>query len=70
MNVKEEREKVGLKRNIQETKIMASGSINLWQTDGENVEAVTDFLSLGSKITEEGNLVMKSEDACFLAGKL
>ena len=55
MRVKEESEKAGLKRNIQETKIMASGSINLWQTDGENVEAVTDFLSLGSKITEEGN---------------
>ena len=55
MRVKEESEKASLKLNIPETKIMASGPINLWQIEGENVEAVADFLSLGSKITEEGN---------------
>ena len=55
MRVKEESEKASLKLNIPETKIMASGPINLWQIEGENVEAVADFLSLGSKITEEGH---------------
>ena len=49
MKVKEESEKVGLKLNIQKTKIMASGPITSWQTDGENVEAVTDFLSWAPK---------------------
>ena len=47
MKVKEEREKVGLKLNIQKTKIMASGPITLWQTDGETVETVSDFIFLG-----------------------
>ena len=51
MRMKEESEKDGLKLNIQKTKIMASGPITSWQTDGEKVEAVTDFLFLGSKIT-------------------
>ena len=50
MKVKEESEKVGLKLNIQKTKIMASGPIVLWQIDGETVETVTEFLFLGSKI--------------------
>ena len=49
MKVKEESEKVGLKFNIQKTKIMASGSITLWQIDGKKEEMVTDFISLGSK---------------------
>ena len=55
MKVKEESEKVGLKLNIQKTKIMASGPITSCQIEGENVEAVTDFLFLGSKITVDGD---------------
>ena len=54
MKVKEESEKVGLKLNIQKTKIMASGPITLWQIDGETVETVSDFISGGSKITADG----------------
>ena len=54
MKVKEEGEKVGLKFNIQKTKIMASGSITSWQIDGKTVEPVTDFIFLGSKITADG----------------
>ena len=54
MNVKEERGKVVLKFNIQRTKIMASSPITSWQTEGEKVEAVTDFLFLGSQITADG----------------
>ena len=54
MKVKEESEKVGLKLNIQKTKIMASGPITSWQIDGETMETVTDFLFLGSKITADG----------------
>ena len=53
MKVKEESEKVGLKFNIQKTKIMASGPIISWQIDGETMETVTDFIFLGSKITED-----------------
>ena len=53
--VKEESEKVGLKRNIQKTKIMASGPINAWEIDGETEETVSDFIFLGSKITEDGD---------------
>ena len=49
---------------------MASDPIISWQIEGEKVEVVTEFLFLGSKIAVDGNLVMKSEDACFLAGKL
>ena len=55
MKVKEEREKVGLKLNIQKTKIMASGPITSWQIDGETVETVIDFIFLGSKITVDGD---------------
>ena len=55
MKVKEESEKVGLKINIQKTKIMASGPITSWQIDGETVETVADFIFLGSKITEGGD---------------
>ena len=55
MKVKEESEKVGLKLNIQKTKIMASGPITSWQIDGETVETVTDFTFLGSKITADGD---------------
>jgi len=55
MKVNEESEKVGLKLNIQKTKIMASGPITPWQIDGETMETVTDFLFLGSKITADGD---------------
>ena len=55
MKVKEEGKKVGLKLNIQKTKIMASGPIISWQIDGETVETVTDFIFLGSKITADGD---------------
>ena len=55
MKVKEESEKVGLKLNIQKTKIMASGSITSWQIDGETMETVADFVFLGSKITADGD---------------
>ena len=55
MKIKEESEKVGLKLNIQKTKIMASGSITSWQIDGETVETVTDFILGGSKITADGD---------------
>ena len=55
MKVKEENEKVGLKFNIQKTKIMASGLITSWEIDGETMETVTDFIFLGSKITVDGN---------------
>ena len=55
IKVKEESEKVGLKLNIQKTKIMASGPITSWQTDGETVETVSDFIFWGSKITSDGD---------------
>ena len=55
MKVKEESEKVGLKLNIQKSKIMASGPITSWQIDGEAVETVADFIFLGSKITADGD---------------
>ena len=55
MRVKEESEKVGLKLNIQKTKIMASGPITSWQIDRETMETVTDFIFLGSRITADGN---------------
>ena len=66
MKVKEESEKVGLKLNIQETKIMASGPITSWQIDGETVETVADFIFLGSKITADGDC----SHAYSLEGKL
>ena len=55
MKVKEESEKVGLKLNIQKTKIMATGSITSWEIDGETVETMSDFIFLGSKITADGD---------------
>ena len=55
MKLKEESEKVGLKLNIQKTKVMASGPITSWQIDGETVETVSDFIFLGSKITVDGD---------------
>ena len=55
MKVKEDSEKVGLKLNIQKTKIMASGPITSWQIDGETVEIVADFICLGCKITADGD---------------
>ena len=55
MKVKEESEKVGLKLNIQKSKIMVSGPITSWQIDGETVETVSDFIFLGSKITADGD---------------
>ena len=55
MKVKEESEKVGLKLNIQNMKIMASGPITSWQIDGETMETLTDFIFLGSKITADGD---------------
>ena len=67
MKVKES-EKVGLKLNIQKTKIMASGPITSWQIDGETVETVRDFF-LGSKITADGDCSMKLKDAYSLEGK-
>ena len=57
MKVKEESEKVGLKLNIPKTKIMASGPITSWKIDGETVEAVSDFIFLGSKITTDGDCI-------------
>ena len=55
MKLKEESEKVGLKLNIQKTKILASGPVTSWQIDGETVETVSDFIFLGSKITADGD---------------
>ena len=66
MKVKEESEKVGLKLNIQKTKIMASGPITSWETDGETVETVSDLFFGGSKITADGDLAMKLKDAYSL----
>ena len=68
--VKEESEKVGLKLNIQKTEIMASGPITSWQTDGETVQTVRDFIFLGSKITVYGTATMKLKDPCSLKGYL
>ena len=70
MKVKEESEKVGLKFNIQKTKIMASRPITSWQLDGETVETVADFIFLGSKITQMVTAAMKLKDAYSLEGKL
>ena len=68
MKVKEENEKVGLKLNIQKTKIMASGPITSWEIDGETVETVSDFIFLGSKINADGDC---SHDIkrCLLIGR-
>ena len=68
MKVKEESEKVGLKLNIQKTKIMASGRITSWQIDGETVETVRDFIYLGSKITADGDCSREIK-RCLLLGR-
>ena len=68
MKVKEESEKVGLKLNIQKTKIMASGPITLWQIDGETVETVTDYF-LGSKITIDGDCSLEIKRCLLLERK-
>ena len=70
MKVKEESEKVGLKLNIQKTKIMASGPITSCQTDGETVETVSDFIFLGSQITADGDCSHEIKRHLFLEGKL
>ena len=66
MKVKEESEKVGLKLNIQKTKIMAFGPITSWQIDGETIETVTNFIFLGSKIAAHGDCSQKLKDTCSL----
>ena len=68
MKLKEESEKVGLKLNIQKTKIMASGPITSWQIDGETVETVADFIFGGSKITADGDCSHEIQ-RCFLLGR-
>ena len=70
MKVKEESEKVGLKLNIQKTKITASGPITSWEIDGETVETVTDFIILGSKSLQMVTAVMKLKDSYSLEEKL
>ena len=71
MKVKEKSEKAGLKLNIRKMKIMVSGPITSWQIDGETVEAVTDFIFLGSKITADGDYSHEIlKHACSLEGKL
>ena len=70
MKVKEESEKVGLKLNIQKTKIMASGPITSWQIDGETVETVTDFIFWGSKIIADGDCSHEIKRRFSLEGKL
>ena len=70
MKVKEEREKVGLKLNVQKAKIVASGPITLWEIDGETVETASDFILGGSKITADGACAMKLKDAYSLEEKL
>ena len=68
MKVKEEREKIGLKLNIQKTKIMASSHITSWEIDGETVETVSDFIFLGSKITADGDCPHEIK-RCLLLGR-
>ena len=70
MKVSEESEKVGLKFNIQKTKMMASGSVTSWQIDGETMETVTDFIFLGSKITADGDCSHGIKNACSLKARL
>ena len=69
MKVKEESEKVGLKLNIQKTKITASGPITTWEIDGETVKTVSDFILGGSKTTSDGDCTMKLKDTSSLEGK-
>ena len=68
--VKKENEKVGLKLNIQKTKVMASSTITSWQIDGEKVERVTDFIFLGSKITVDSDYSHEIKRRLFLGRKL
>ena len=68
--MKEESEKVGLKVNIQKTKIMASGPITSWEIDGETVETVSDFLFLGSKITADGDCSHEMKRHLLLGRKI
>ena len=70
MKVKEESEKVGLKLNIQKTKIMASDPITSWEVDGETVETVSDFIFLGSKITEDGDCSHEIKRSLLLGRKV
>ena len=70
MKVKEESEKVGLKLNIQKTKIMASDPITSWQIDGETVETVADFIFLGSKITADGDCSYEIKRRLLLGRKV
>ena len=70
MEVKKESEKVGLKLNIQKTKIMASGPTTSWEINGETVETVSDFIFLGSKITADGDCSHEIKDAYSLEGKV
>ena len=70
IKVKGESENVALKLNIQKTKIMASGPITSWQIDGKTMETVADFISLGSKITADGDCSHELKDACSLEEKL
>ena len=70
LGIKVEKEKVGLKLNIQKMKIMASSPITSWEIDGETVETVSDFILLGSKITADADCAMKLKEACSLEEKL
>ena len=70
MKVKEESEKVGLKLNIQKTKIMVSGPITPWEIDGEKMETVSDFMFLGSKITADGDCSHEIKRHLLLEEKL
>ena len=70
MNVKEESEKVGLKLNIQKTKIMASGPITSWEIDGETMETVSDFILGGSKITADGDCSHEIKRRFLLGSKV
>ena len=70
MKLKEESEELGLKLNIQKTKIMASGPITSWQVDGETVETVADFIFLGSKITADGDYIPEIKRRLFLGRKV
>ena len=70
MKVKEESEKVGLKLNIQKTKIMASGAITSWQINGETVKTVADFIFLGSKITADGDCIHEIKRRLLLGKKV
>ena len=70
MKVKKESEKVGLKLNIQKTKIMASGPITSWEIDGETMEKVTDFIFLGSKITADGDFSHEIKRSLLLGRKV